>query len=145
MGTIRVAIAGIGNCASSLVQGIEYYRRRNDDEYIGLMHPRIGEWSCDEIDVVAAFDIDRRKVGRPLEEAVFAAPNCTRIFQSTLPVFLSRAMTNCSVRPSQLKIKASPTTIGEPPLPHPGSNWMSRFRQTILPARSRQAVPWWPK
>ncbi|MCH7887960.1 MAG: inositol-3-phosphate synthase [Proteobacteria bacterium] len=86
MGTIRVAIAGIGNCASSLVQGIEYYRRRNDDEYIGLMHPRIGEWSCGEIDVVAAFDIDRRKVGRSLEEAVFAAPNCTRIFQSTLPV-----------------------------------------------------------
>jgi myo-inositol-1-phosphate synthase len=50
------------------------------------MHPKIGDWRCSDIEIVAAFDIDRRKVGRPVEEAIFAKPNCTRIFQSSLPV-----------------------------------------------------------
>jgi myo-inositol-1-phosphate synthase len=50
------------------------------------MHPRIGRWGCGDIEIVGAFDIDRRKVGRPLEEAIFAKPNCTRIFQKAIPV-----------------------------------------------------------
>ncbi len=86
MTKIRAAIAGVGNCASSLVQGLEYYRGRSDRAVVGLMHPRIGRWGCGDIEVVAAFDIDRRKVGRPLEEAIFAKPNCTRIFQKAMPV-----------------------------------------------------------
>jgi myo-inositol-1-phosphate synthase len=86
MPKIRVAIAGVGNCASSLVQGIEFYKGRDDQALAGLMHPRIGEWGCSDIEVVAAFDVDRRKVGRPVEEAIFAKPNCTRIFQRALPV-----------------------------------------------------------
>ena len=86
MRRIRLAIAGVGNCASSLIQGLEYYRGQNDDAQAGLMHPRIGAWKVSDIEVVAAFDIDRRKVGKPLEQAVFAPPNCTRVFQSTLPV-----------------------------------------------------------
>ena len=86
MQKIKVAIAGIGNCASALVQGLEYYRSRSNSELAGLMHPRIGDWSVSDIEVVAAFDIDRRKVGRPLEEAVFAKPNCTTVFESVLPV-----------------------------------------------------------
>ncbi len=86
MRKIRVAIAGVGNCASSLVQGIEFYKAREDDELAGLMHPKIGEWGCSDIEIVAAFDVDRRKVGRPVEEAIFAKPNCTRIFQRALPV-----------------------------------------------------------
>ncbi|MFQ5514499.1 MAG: inositol-3-phosphate synthase [Myxococcota bacterium] len=85
MRTIRVAIAGVGNCASSLIQGLEYYRARDADEIAGLMHPRVGDWRVGDIEVVAAFDIDRRKVGEPLEQAIFAHPNCTRVFQSTLP------------------------------------------------------------
>jgi len=86
MPKIRVAIAGVGNCASSLVQGLEYYRSANDEALAGLMHPRIGAWGPGDLEVVAAFDIDERKVGKPLEEAVFAEPNCTRVFQSTLSV-----------------------------------------------------------
>ena len=82
---IRVAVAGIGNCASSLIQGIEYYRTRNASDHAGLMHARIGGWRPSDIEIVAAFDIDRRKVGRMLEDAVFAAPNCTRVFQRMLP------------------------------------------------------------
>ena len=85
MDNIRVAIAGIGNCASSLIQGIEYYRTHNTSQCQGLMHERIGGWRASDIEVVAAFDIDRRKVGHQLEVAVFAMPNCARVFQSVLP------------------------------------------------------------
>ena len=85
MGRIRVAIAGVGNCASALVQGIEYYRGRNAAAEAGLMHEEIGGFKPSDVEVVAAFDIDRRKVGRALEDAVFAAPNCTRRFQPELP------------------------------------------------------------
>ena len=85
MANIRVAIAGIGNCASSLIQGIEYYRTRNASQGQGLMHESIGGWRASDVEVVAAFDVDRRKVGHPLEEAVFTEPNCTRVIQSVLP------------------------------------------------------------
>lgn len=86
MPMIRVAIAGVGNCASTLVQGLEYYRNRSDLELSGLMHPVVGNWRASDIEVVAAFDIDRRKVGQPLEKAIFSKPNCTRVFQPTMPV-----------------------------------------------------------
>ncbi len=83
---IKVAIAGVGNCASALVQGVEYYRNHSGAALEGIMRPFIGGYRCSDIEFVAAFDIDRRKIGRPLEEAIFAKPNCTRVFQSALPV-----------------------------------------------------------
>jgi myo-inositol-1-phosphate synthase len=83
---IKVAIAGVGNCASALVQGVEYYRDRQAAALDGVMRHAIGGYRCGDIEFVAAFDVDRRKVGRPLEEAIFAKPNCTQIFQSALPV-----------------------------------------------------------
>lgn len=88
MGKIRVAIAGIGNCASSLIQGVEYYRRLpacHPDKSLGLMHYDIGGYKPSDIEFVAAFDIDQRKVGKPLREAVFAKPNCTKTFNPRLP------------------------------------------------------------
>jgi len=88
MGTIKIAIAGVGNCASSLIQGIEYYKSLeagSDDAALGLMHDRLGGYLPGDIEVVAAFDIDVRKVGRPLREAVFAKPNCTAVFCAGLP------------------------------------------------------------
>jgi myo-inositol-1-phosphate synthase len=80
---IRVAIAGIGNCASALLQGIEYYRTRapRADEAWGLMHLDMGGYLPGDVEVVAAFDVDRRKVGRPLHEAAFAPPNCTTVIR----------------------------------------------------------------
>ena len=87
MKTIRLAIAGVGNCASSLLQGIEYYRTRTSAESAGLMHTAIGGYRLEDIDVVAAFDVDRRKVGKPLEEAIFAEPQCTTVFQRDLPSY----------------------------------------------------------
>ena len=86
MKKIRVAIAGVGNCASSLVQGLEYYKGRTEGAFAGLMHARIGDWGPSDIKIVAAFDIDRRKVGKRVEEAIFAKPNCAKVFQSALPV-----------------------------------------------------------
>ena len=83
---IKVAIAGVGNCASALVQGVEFYRQRPGAVPQGIMHLSIGGFSCSDIEFVAAFDVDARKIGRPLEEAIFAKPNCTLIFQSALPV-----------------------------------------------------------
>ena len=83
---IKVAIAGVGNCASALVQGVEYYRNRRNAALEGVMRQTIGSYRCSDVEFVAAFDVDRRKVGRPLEEAIFAKPNCTRVFQSSLPV-----------------------------------------------------------
>ena len=86
MKKIRVAIAGVGNCASSLVQGLNYYRGRSDAAIAGLMHAMIGDWGPSDIEIVAAFDVDRRKVGKRVEEAIFAKPNCAKVFQSALPV-----------------------------------------------------------
>jgi len=84
--TIRVAIVGVGNCASALVQGIGYYRRESECTMDGLSHRRIGSWECEDIELVAAFDIDARKVGLSLSEAIFAPPNCAvKFFSGTLP------------------------------------------------------------
>jgi len=85
MNKIKIAIAGIGNCASSLIQGIEYYKGKEPEEAIGLMHWDIGGYKPYDMEVVAAFDIDRRKVGKEVHEAIFAEPNCTTVFCSDLP------------------------------------------------------------
>jgi myo-inositol-1-phosphate synthase len=85
MKSIRIAIAGIGNCASSLVQGIEYYRHGKAGEVNGFMHWEIGGYTPGDIDVVAAFDIDERKVGRDVSEAIFQLPNCTRAIHAPVP------------------------------------------------------------
>ncbi len=85
MEKIRIAIAGVGNCASALAQGIRYYRDAAPEDAIGLMHWAIAGYRPFDIEVVAAFDIDRRKVGRDFAEAVFAAPNCVRVFAADLP------------------------------------------------------------
>ena len=79
-GKIKLAITGVGNCASSLVQGIEYYKHRDAKDCIGLMHYEVNGYRPEDIEVVAAFDVDKRKVGKDLSEAVFAEPNCTAVF-----------------------------------------------------------------
>ena len=76
--TVNLAIIGVGNCASSLVQGVEFYRDASPDEFVpGLMHVDLGGYHVSDIRFTAAFDIDSRKVGRDLSEAVFAEPNNT--------------------------------------------------------------------
>jgi myo-inositol-1-phosphate synthase len=82
---IKLAIAGLGNCASSLIQGIEYYKNSDDENCIGLMHRSVAGYSPGDIEVVAAFDIDERKVGKDVSEAIFAPPNCTKSFYPDVP------------------------------------------------------------
>lgn len=78
MGEINVAIAGIGNCASSLVQGVEYYKDSKAGEDVpGLMHVDFGGYHVNDINFVAAFDVDANKVGKDLSKAIFTKPNCT--------------------------------------------------------------------
>jgi myo-inositol-1-phosphate synthase len=83
--TIKLAIVGVGNCASSLVQGLEYYRERSAADAAGLMHWEIGGYRPSDIQVVTAFDIDVRKVGKDISEAIFEAPNCTQVFCREVP------------------------------------------------------------
>ncbi len=78
MGSIRVAIVGVGNCASSLVQGVQYYRDAPDDQDVpGLMHVRFGDYHVRDVEFVAAFDVDGKKVGMDLAEAINASENNT--------------------------------------------------------------------
>ena len=79
MGKIKIAIVGVGNCVSSLIQGIHYYRDKAPEDAIGLMHFEMNGYRPGDIEVVAAFDVDKRKVGRDVNEAIFAKPNCTTI------------------------------------------------------------------
>ncbi|MCF8475252.1 MAG: inositol-3-phosphate synthase [Emcibacter sp.] len=88
MSKIKIAIAGIGNCASSLIQGIYYYTpdRVGEDKVVpGLMHWEVGGYRPCDIEVVAAFDVDKRKVGKDVNEAIFEKPNCTTVFFGDLP------------------------------------------------------------
>ena len=81
MGKIKVAIVGVGNCASSLVQGIHYYRNAKDDEFVpGVMHVNFGGYHISDIEVVAAFDVNSNKVGKDVAEAIYASPNNTTVF-----------------------------------------------------------------
>src|SRR5256884_7643386 len=81
MRKIRVAIVGVGNCASLLVQGINFYRGSSTNgTAVGLMHKQIGSYRPGDVEVVAAFDIDRRKVGLDVSKAIFSPPNCTHVF-----------------------------------------------------------------
>lgn len=84
---INIAIIGIGNCASSLIQGLFYYRHIQDEKELipGLMHNILGGYKISDIKIVAAFDVDKRKVGKDISEAMFAPPNCTKIFYKEIP------------------------------------------------------------
>src|SRR4051812_577386 len=79
MKSINIAIVGVGNCASSLVQGLSHYRDGANDT-VGLMHWDLGGYRPSDIHVVAAWDVDARKVGKDVSEAIFAKPNCTAVF-----------------------------------------------------------------
>src|SRR2546429_8452575 len=94
---IRVAIIGVGNCASSLVQGVHYYRNAKPGERIpGIMHVDLGGYHIRDVDFVAAFDVDRNKVGKDLAEAIYAPPNNTYRFADVprTGVRVSRGMTH---------------------------------------------------
>ncbi|GAA2351278.1 myo-inositol-1-phosphate synthase [Catellatospora methionotrophica] len=99
MGSVRVAIVGVGNCASSLVQGVEYYRDANPSERVpGLMHVDFGGYHVGDVEFVAAFDVDAKKVGRDLAEAIVASENNT--------------IKLCDVAPTGITVQRGPTMDG---------------------------------
>lgn len=99
---IKIAIVGLGNCASSIIQGIQYYKNKSEKDAIGLMHYNIGGYIPSDIDIVAAFDIDKRKVGKDISDAIFQPPNCTTIFCNNIP------KTNIKVRMGKILDGFSP-------------------------------------
>jgi len=99
MGSVRVAIVGVGNCASSLVQGVEYYRDADPNDRVpGLLHVAFGDYHVSDVDFVAAFDVDAKKVGRDLAEAIVASEN------NTVKI--------CEVPPTGLTVQRGPTLDG---------------------------------
>src|ERR1700747_152699 len=99
MGSVRVAIVGVGNCASSLVQGVEYYKDADPASRVpGLMHVQFGPYHVRDIEFVAAFDVDAKKVGRDITEAIVASEN------NTIKI--------CDVPPSGVIVQRGPTMDG---------------------------------
>jgi myo-inositol-1-phosphate synthase len=116
MGSVRVAIVGVGNCASSLVQGVEYYRNADPNSRVpGLMHVTFGDYHVSDVEFVAAFDVDAKKVGRDLAEAIVASENNT--------------IKLCDVPPSGVTVQRGPTLDG-----------MGQYYQAIVEESDEQPV-----
>jgi myo-inositol-1-phosphate synthase len=145
MGKINVAIVGVGNCASSLVQGIQFYKKAKEDEFIpGLMHVNVGGYHVSDINFVAAFDIDKNKVGKDLAVAIFTKPNNTLKFCDvpSTGVKVARGMTHDGLGKylSQVITKAPGAT----------ANITSILKETktdvvinYLPVGSEEATKWY--
>lgn len=85
MKKIKIAVVGVGNCFSALYQGFAYYQKHQREAVPGLMFADIGGYKATDIEVVAAFDVDKRKVGKPVGTAIFAEPNCARVYMEDVP------------------------------------------------------------
>lgn len=86
MGKIKVAIAGLGNCASSLVQGLNYYKGADENSFVpGLMHVRFGDYHIDDVEIVGAFDVNSKKIGKDISEAIWSPPNSSVQFFPDVP------------------------------------------------------------
>ena len=145
MKTINVAIIGVGNCASSLIQGIHYYKDAKEDEFVpGLMHVNLGDYHISDINFVAAFDIDKNKVGKDLAEAIFTKPNNTFKFCDVpkTGIQVERGTTHDGLGKylSQIITKA----------PGPTANIVDILRKTetdvvinYLPVGSEEATKWY--
>ncbi len=145
MGKVRVAIIGVGNCACSFVQGVEFYKNAKEDEFVpGLMHVNLGGYHIRDIEFSAAFDIDKNKVGQDLSEAIFTRPNCTYKFKDIpkLGVRVERGMTHDGLGKylSQIIEKA----------PGPTADIVKIMKETktdvvvsYLPVGSEEATKWY--
>ncbi|MFQ5886200.1 MAG: inositol-3-phosphate synthase [Anaerolineae bacterium] len=145
MDKVKVAIVGVGNCASALVQGVHFYRQVQEDDFVpGLMHATLGGYHISDIEFAAAFDIDSNKVGKDLSEAIFTPPNNTYKFAEVPPmdVPVSRGMTHDGLGKylKQVITKA----------PGPTSNIVRILKETetdvvvnFLPVGSEMATKWY--
>ncbi len=145
MGKINVAVIGVGNCASSLVQGVCYYRNADENDFVpGLMHVNLGGYHVGDINFVAAFDIDKNKVGKELAEAIFTPPNNTLKFAEVpaTGVVVERGMTHDGLGEYLSRI------ITKAPGPTADIVGILRERETdvvvsYLPVGSEEATKWY--
>jgi myo-inositol-1-phosphate synthase len=145
LGNINVAIIGVGNCASSLIQGVYYYKKAKETEFVpGLMHVNLGGYHVSDINFVAAFDIDKNKVGKDLAQAIYTPPNNTFKFCEvpTTGVKIQRGMTHDGLGKylSQIIEKA----------PGPTADIVKILKETktevvinYLPVGSEEATKWY--
>jgi myo-inositol-1-phosphate synthase len=142
---VRVAIIGVGNCASSFVQGLEYYKQADPDDVVpGLMHVDLGGYHISDIEISAAFDIDSQKVGKDVSEAIFSAPNNTVKFSDVpkLGVKVERGMTHDGLGKylSQIITKAPGSTVDiVEVLKDTGTDVVVNY----LPVGSEEATRWY--
>src|SRR2546430_1843573 len=142
---VRVAIIGAGNCANSLLQGVQYYRDAPDDQFVpGLMHVNLGGYHIRDIEFVAAFDVVEGKVGKDLSEAIWAAPNDTIKFADVpkTGVTVSRGMTHDGIGKylAQVVTKAEgPTDDVVGILKETGADVVVNY----LPVGSEEATKWY--
>ena len=145
MGSVRVAVIGVGNCASALIQGVQYYRNAPDTSFVpGLMHTRLADYHVGDIEFSAAFDIDERKVGKDLGAAIWEKPNNTVKFADVpaLGVPVHRGMTHDGLGAylSQMIKKApGPTADIAGILRDTGTNVVVNY----LPVGSEMATKWY--
>lgn len=145
MGAINVAVIGVGNCASSLVQGVHYYKDAKVDEFVpGLMHVNLGGYHISDINFVAAFDIDKNKVGKDLAQAIFVKPNNTAKFTDVpkTGVRVERGMTHDGLGTYLSKVITK--------APGPTANIVAILKNTetdvvvnYLPVGSEEATKWY--
>jgi myo-inositol-1-phosphate synthase len=145
LGKINVAIIGVGNCASSLVQGVHYYQNASESQFVpGLMHVNLGGYHVSDINFVAAFDIDKNKVGKDLAEAIYVKPNNTIKFCDvpTTGVTVNRGMTHDSLGKYLSKVIEK--------APGPTANIVKILKDTktdvvlnYLPVGSETATKWY--
>ncbi len=148
MGKIKVAIVGVGNCASSFVQGIHKYRETPTDEFItGIMHPMLGDYHIGDIEVVAAFDVDITKVDKDLSEAIFAGQNNTIKFWDVphTGVTVQRGMTHDGIGKylSQVIVKAPDPKDGMPSVAQVLRERDVDVVINYLPVGSEEATKWY--
>lgn len=142
---IKIAIVGIGNCASSLVQGLTYYKNVKDDQKIvGLMHTVLGGYRISDIEVVAAFDVNKNKVGKDLSEAIYAEPNNTYVFAKVpkLGVKVQNAKTLDGIGEYLKDV----ITISKNSIPDPVKilkNTEADILVSYLPVGSQKATEYW--
>ncbi|HVA97165.1 MAG TPA: hypothetical protein VND99_05920 [Candidatus Acidoferrales bacterium] len=142
---IKIAIVGIGNCASSLVQGLTYYKdAKKDDTIVGLMHPVLGGYAIGDIEVVCAFDVNATKVGKDLADAIYAKPNNTVVFAKVKKTGVT--VQNAQVFDGIGEYLQDVVSISKTDIPDPVEVLKKSKAEILicyLPVGSQQAVEYW--
>jgi myo-inositol-1-phosphate synthase len=142
---IKIAIVGVGNCASSLVQGLTYYENaKQDEQIVGLMHTVLGGYAISDIEVVAAFDVNKTKVGKDLAEAIYAHPNNTKVFAQVKKTGV--VVQNAKVLDGIGEYVKDTIAVSTQPAPDPVKILQESGAEVLvcyLPVGSQQAVEYW--